>query len=172
MIIHQDSAVSAPENMTDEEASTLPIAALTAWYSLVDFGDLQSGKTVLVQGTGGVSIFALQIASALGANVIATSSRDENLVRVKEIGAKSVVNYRTDPNWHEKVLDLTDGKGVDLLLDVAGGEGLNQSVLATKVAGKIAKIGFLAGQLTTCSSCLSSSVRHNSRHCSRATKLL
>lgn len=83
MIIHEDSAVVAPDNMSDIEAATPPIAALTAWYSLVDSGQIQSGQTVLVQGTGGVSIFAVQIATALGAKVIAMSSSDQNLQAVK-----------------------------------------------------------------------------------------
>lgn len=146
MIIHEDSAVGAPDNMSDEEASTLPIAALTAWYSLVDFGEVKPGQTVLVQGTGGVSIFAIQIATALGAKVIATSSKDENLEAAKKLGAVAGVNYRTHPDWEEEVLRLTGGQGVDITLDVAGGDGINQSVLATKAGGKIAQIGFLAGQ--------------------------
>ncbi|WP_426132944.1 zinc-dependent alcohol dehydrogenase family protein [Pseudomonas sp. PWP3-1b2] len=146
MIIHEDSAVRAPDNMSDEEAATLPIAALTAWYSLVDFGQVQPGQTVLVQGTGGVSIFAVQMATALGARVIATSSSDQNLQTVIDLGAVAGINYRTTPAWEEEVLKLTEGKGVDLLLDVAGGNGINQSVAATKAAGRIAQIGFLTGQ--------------------------
>ena len=146
MIIHEDSAVIAPHNMSDEEAATLPIAALTAWYSLVDFGQIQPGQTVLVQGTGGVSIFAVQIATALGAKVIATSSSDQNLQTVKGLGAVAGINYRTTPKWADEVLKLTEGKGVDLLLDVAGGSGINQSVAATKASGRIAQIGFLTGQ--------------------------
>ncbi|NWK80367.1 NAD(P)-dependent alcohol dehydrogenase [Aquitalea sp. LB_tupeE] len=148
MIIHEDSAVRAPENMTDEEASTLPIAALTAWYSLMDVGNLKPGQSVLVQGTGGVSIFAAQIAAAYGARVIATSSNDENLDKVKALGVGDGINYRTYPDWEKKVLELTDGKGVDVTIDVAGGNGLNQSVLATKAAGVIAQVGFLTGQTT------------------------
>lgn len=148
MIIHQESAVRAPANMSDEEASTLPIAALTAWYSLVDFGDIQAGQSVLVQGTGGVSIFAIQMATALGARVIATSSRDENLEAVKQLGVAHGVNYRKTPQWEREVLRLTEDRGVDLLLDMAGGDGINQSVAATKVGGRIAQIGFLAGQTT------------------------
>jgi NADPH:quinone reductase-like Zn-dependent oxidoreductase len=148
MIIHEDSAVMAPRNMSDEQASTLPIAALTAWYSLVDYGQIKAGDTVLVQGTGGVSIFAVQLATALGARVIVTSSSDSNLEAVMELGAVAGVNYRTYPDWEQQVLDLTEGKGVDLLLDVAGGKGVNQSILATKAAGKIAQIGFLTGQTT------------------------
>ena len=148
MIIHQDSAVRAPAGMSDEEASTLPIAALTAWYALMDVGHLQPGQTVLVQGTGGVSIFAAQIAAAHGARVIATSSSDVNLDKVKALGVSDGVNYRTHPDWHREVLALTGGKGVDITIDVAGGEGLNQSVQATKAAGVIAQVGFLTGQTT------------------------
>jgi NADPH:quinone reductase and related Zn-dependent oxidoreductases len=146
MIIHQDSAVLAPASMSDEEASTLPIAALTAWYALMDIGKLQPGQTVLVQGTGGVSVFAAQIAHAYGARVIATSSSDANLTRIKSLGADEGINYRTHPAWEEKVLELTDGKGVDVTIDVAGGKGINQSVAATKVTGTIAQVGFLTGQ--------------------------
>ncbi|KKA09844.1 alcohol dehydrogenase [Pseudomonas ogarae] len=149
MIIHEDSAVGAPDNMSDEEAATLPIAALTAWYALVDYGQIETGQTVLVQGSGGVSVFAAQIATALGAKVIVTSSRDDNLEAVKKLGAVAGVNYRTTPEWAEEVLKLTDGKGVDLLLDVAGGDGINQSIAATKVGGRIAQIGFLTGQAST-----------------------
>ena len=146
MVLNAATAVKAPEAMTDKEASTLPIAALTAWYSMVDYGHLQPGQTVLAQGTGGVSVFAIQIASALGAKVIATSSRDENLEKVKALGTWQTINYRKHPDWEKKVLELTDGKGVDQLLDVVGGDGLNQSVEATRVAGQIFQIGFLQGQ--------------------------
>lgn len=149
MIIHEDSAVRAPGNMSDEEAATLPIAALTAWYSLVDFGQVEPGQTVLVQGSGGVSIFAAQIATALGAKVIVTSSRHDNLDAVKRLGAVAGVNYRATPDWAAEVLKLTDGQGVDLLLDVAGGDGVNQSIAATKAGGRIAQIGFLTGQTTS-----------------------
>ncbi|MHC5821386.1 MAG: zinc-dependent alcohol dehydrogenase family protein [Nostoc sp.] len=146
MILNAASAVKAPEAMTDEEASTLPIAALTAWYSLMDYGQLQPGQTVLVQGTGGVSVFAVQIASAFGAKVIATSSKDENLAKVKALGAWEGINYTKRPDWEKAALDLTDGKGVDQLLDVVGGDGLNQSIAATRVGGHISQIGFLQGQ--------------------------
>lgn len=148
MIIHEESAVLAPETLTDEEASTLPIAALTAWYSLVTYGNLKAGETVVVQGTGGVSIFGIQIAHALGARVIATTSSDEKGKQAKELGADEIVNYVTTPKWAQEVQRLTNGKGADQLLEVVGGEGLNDSVEATKVTGQIAVIGFLAGQTT------------------------
>lgn len=148
MIIHEESAVRAPDALTDIEASTLPIAALTAWYSLMDCGNLQPGQTVLIQGTGGVSIFAAQIAAAHGARVISTSSRDENLAKTKALGAWETVNYKTHPDWEKRVNELTGGKGVDLLLDVAGGDDLNQSVQATKAGGMIVQIGCLSGQVS------------------------
>lgn len=151
MIIHEDSAVPAPASMSDEEASTLPIAALTAWYALTDVAHLESGQTVLVQGTGGVSIFAAQIAIAHGARVIVTSSKDENLAKVKALLNSDKVegiNYRTHPDWSAKVLELTGGLGADVTIDVAGGNGINQSVAATKVQGVIAQVGFLTGQTT------------------------
>ena len=148
MTLYASSAVKAPEMMTDEEASTLPIAALTAWYAMMDYGHLKPGQTVLVQGTGGVSVFAAQIASAYGAKVIATSSTDANLERVKALGAWEGINYRKRPDWEKAVLELTDGIGVDQLLDVVGGDGLNQSVEATRVGGHISQIGFLQGQRT------------------------
>jgi len=146
MIIHENSAVSAPDSMTDEEAATLPIAALTAWYALMDVGKLQPGQTVLVQGTGGVSVFATQIAHAYGARVIATSSSDANLERIKLLGADEGINYKTHPDWQHKVLELTGGRGADITVEVAGGDGINQSVAATKVAGTVAQVGFLTGQ--------------------------
>ena len=146
MILNAATAVKAPAAMTDEEASTLPIAALTPWYSMMDYGHLQPGQTVLAQGTGGVSVFAIQIASAFGARVIATSSRDENLEKVKALGAWQTINYRRHPEWEKKVLELTDGTGVDQLLDVVGGDGINQSIEATRIGGQIFQIGFLQGQ--------------------------
>ena len=147
MIIHEESAVAAPASMSDEEATTLPVAALTPWYALVDYAGLQRGQSVLVQGTGGVSIFAIQIAKALGARVIVTSSSDEKLARVAQLGADAGINYCTHPAWEEEVLRLTADEGVDLVLDIAGGKGINQSVLAAKAGGAVAQIGFLTGQL-------------------------
>lgn len=148
MIIHEESAVLAPETLSDEEASTLPIAALTAWYSLVTYGNLQAGETVVIQGTGGVSIFGIQIAHALGARVITTTSSDDKGKKAREFGADEIINYVKTPDWANEVQRLTNGKGADQLLEVVGGDGLNDSVEATKVTGQIAVIGFLAGQST------------------------
>jgi len=148
MLLHEDRVVKSPDNLTDAEAATLPIAALTAWFSLFHHGKLGQGGSVLVQGTGGVSVFAIQIASAFGARVIATSSSDDKLAVAKELGATDLINYRTTPDWAGRVLELTDGKGVDVVIDVAGGDGVNDSVRAAKAGGVVAVIGFLAGQTT------------------------
>ena len=148
MILEAESAVLTPASLTDEEASTLPIAALTAWFSLVTYGSLKAGETVVIQGTGGVSIFGLQIAHALGARVIVTTSSDAKGEKARKLGADEIINYVTTPDWAAEVQKLTNGKGADQLLEVVGGEGLNDSVEATKVTGQIAVIGFLAGQTT------------------------
>lgn len=148
MILEAESAVLAPATITDEEASTLPIAALTAWFSLVTYGKLKAGETVVIQGTGGVSIFGLQIAHALGARVIVTTSSDAKGQKAKELGADEIINYVTTPDWAKEVQRLTNGIGADQLLEVVGGKGLNDSIEATKVTGQISVIGFLAGQTT------------------------
>jgi NADPH:quinone reductase-like Zn-dependent oxidoreductase len=145
MVLNEVSAVAAPETLTDEEASTLPIAALTAWYSMMNLGGLRPGQTVLVQGSGGVSIFAIQFAAALGVRVIATSSSEEKLKRVRALGADLLIDYTTDPDWDRTVLGLTGGYGVDQVLDVVGGDGLNKSVRAVKSGGHVIVIGFLDG---------------------------
>jgi len=147
-ILGEDNVVPTPSNMSDAEASTLPIAALTPWFALQEYRDLKAGDAVLVQGTGGVSIFAIQLASALGARVIVTSSSDEKLARARELGATDTINYRTTPDWAGAVLELTDGQGVDVVLDVVGGDGLRDSVRAAKGNGLVAVIGFLEGQTT------------------------
>jgi NADPH:quinone reductase-like Zn-dependent oxidoreductase len=145
MILKENTTVKTPANMTDEEASTLPIAALTVWFSLVEYGKIKAGDTVLVQGTGGVSVYAIQIASALGAKVIATSSSNEKLERVKALGAKEVINYVETPDWEKEVLKLTNGEGVQHILEVVGGVGFNRSIEALALQGNIYVIGFLNG---------------------------
>lgn len=147
MLLDEAAAVMTPSNMTDEEASTLPIAALTVWFSLVEYGNIKAGDTVLVQGTGGVSIYAIQIASALGARVIATTSSDEKGERVKALGAHEIINYVKTPNWEEEVLRLTDGKGVQHLLEVVGGDSINHSINAIAPQGYIYIVGFLKSMM-------------------------
>ena len=139
----EDAIVSAPEHLSFEEAATLPCAGLTAWHALSVSGDLKSGETVLTLGTGGVSVFAVQFAKAMGARVIATSSSDDKLARIRELGADETVNYKTTPDWDKAVLDLTDGRGVDHVVEVGGTGTLTKSVKAVRNGGHIALIGAL-----------------------------
>ncbi|MDF2643155.1 MAG: oxidoreductase zinc-binding protein [Pseudomonas sp.] len=139
------SFTHAPVGYSYAEAATLTTAGLTAWRALMADGPLKPGDTVLVQGTGGVSIFALQFAKAAGATVIATSSSDEKLERLKALGADHLINYRKDENWGETARNLTDGRGVDHIIEVGGAQTLQQSMQAARVAGHIAVIGILSG---------------------------
>lgn len=134
-----------PEHMSYEEAATLPCAALTAWNALVDNGHLHAGQTVLLQGTGGVSIFALQIAKMMGATTIQTSSSDEKLTRAKKLGADHLINYKTTPEWQEEVLNITEGQGADIIVEVGGYGTLERSLQAVKVGGLVATIGLVSG---------------------------
>ena len=135
----------APRGWSHAEAATLTTAGLTAWRALFVDGTLKPGNVVLVQGTGGVSIFALQMAKLAGARVIATSSSDAKLERLRELGADEVINYRQDPEWGMTARRLTDGRGVDHVLDVGGPDTLAQSMLAARVGGHVALIGVLSG---------------------------
>lgn len=137
----------APHDYSHAEAATLTTAGLTAWRALFVDGSLKPGDAVLVLGTGGVSIFALQFAKAAGATVIAMSSSDEKLDRLWELGADQVLNYRTDQNWGESVRRLTGGTGVDHVIEVGGPATLDQSITAARIGGHIAIIGSL-GQAT------------------------
>jgi len=137
--------VRVPDHLTDEEAATLPCAALTAWHALMEGGGLVAGQTVLVQGTGGVSLFALQFARMAGARVIATSSSDAKLARVRELGASDGINYQTTPDWDVAARNLTEGLGVDRVVEVGGAGTLPRSIKATKIGGQIALIGVLTG---------------------------
>ncbi|RMO10039.1 Oxidoreductase zinc-binding protein [Pseudomonas cichorii] len=139
------SFTHAPIGYTHAEASTLTTAGLTAWRALMVDGGLKAGDTVLVQGTGGVSIFALQFAKMAGATVIATSSSDEKLERLRELGADHLINYRKDSNWGETARALTGGRGVDHIIEVGGPSTLEQSMNAARVGGHISVIGILTG---------------------------
>ena len=135
----------APSGFSHAEAATLTCAGLTAWRALfVDYA-VKPGDTVLVQGTGGVSIFALQFAKAAGATVIATSSSNEKLERVRELGADHLINYKEVEAWGPKALEITGGRGVDCVVEIGGAGTLDQSMLATRVGGHVALIGVLAG---------------------------
>ncbi|KAJ7353004.1 hypothetical protein DFH08DRAFT_934117 [Mycena albidolilacea] len=138
--------VSIPDHLSYEEASTLPCAAVTAYNALLSgFEPLKAGDTVLIQGTGGTSIFALQFAVASGATVIATSSSDEKLRIATKLGARHVINYRTTPDWAAEVLKLTNGVGVDRVIEVVGNASLAQSLAAVRKGGNIELIGILGG---------------------------
>ena len=135
----------APRGYSHAEAATLTTAGLTAWRALVVEGAIKAGDDVLVLGTGGVSMFALQYAKAMGARVVATSSSDEKLERARALGADFVVNYRKQPDWAKAVLDATGGRGVDHVVEVGGPATLGQSIQAARVGGHIALIGVLTG---------------------------
>ncbi len=139
------SFTKAPKGYSHAEAATLTCAGLTAWRALVVDGQIKAGSTVLVQGTGGVSIFALQFAKAMGATVIATSSSNDKLKRLKALGADHLINYKEAPEWGAAVLGLTGGVGVDHVVEIGGAGTLDQSMIATRVGGHIALIGVLAG---------------------------
>jgi NADPH:quinone reductase-like Zn-dependent oxidoreductase len=137
--------VRTPDHLTDIEAASLPCAGLTAWSAVVKLGDIRPGQTVLTQGTGGVSIFALQFARMNGARVIATSSSDAKIERLKQLGADITINYKTTPEWGKLARQQT-GHGVDLVVEVGGVGTLNESIRATRIGGTIAFIGVLAGR--------------------------
>ena len=145
LVLTENALVAAPAYLTDEEAASLPCAALTAWYALVEKGGLKANQTVLIQGTGGVSLFGLQIAHALGATTIVTSSSDEKLARVKTLGASHTINYTRTPAWEKEALAITNKQGVDHILEVVGGNAVNQSIEALKPEGQISIIGILDG---------------------------
>ena len=136
----------APEGYSHAEAATLTTAGLTAWRVLVVNGGLRAGDTVLTLGTGGVSIFAVQFARMMGARVIATSSSDEKLERLRDLGASHTINYRTTPNWGQRVLELTGGEGVDHVIEVGGPGTLPESIDAVRIGGHISLIGVLTGR--------------------------
>ncbi|MFM9903524.1 MAG: zinc-dependent alcohol dehydrogenase family protein [Pyrinomonadaceae bacterium] len=138
-----NAVVRAPDHLSYEEAATLPCAAVTAWNALVVSGRIKSGDTVLTLGTGGVSVFAIQFAKLFGATAIATSSSDEKLQKAKHLGADHLINYRDHEDWDRSVLELTDGRGVDHVVEVGGTGTLTKSVKAVCVGGHIALIGAL-----------------------------
>jgi NADPH:quinone reductase-like Zn-dependent oxidoreductase len=143
-LFNEQALVRAPEHLSSEEASTLPCAALTAWHALKFSGNVQPGETVLTLGTGGVSIFAVQFAKLLGARVIVTSSSNEKLTKVLQLGANETINYREQEDWDNAVLEITGGQGVDHVIEVGGTGTLQRSVKAVRVGGHIALIGALA----------------------------
>lgn len=142
--VSQEAVVAVPPSLSYEEAATLPCAGLTAWEALTAGGAIRSGDTVLVQGTGGVSIFALQLAKAVGARVVATTSSSAKAERLRALGADEIVNYREEPNWGERVRALSGGRGVDRVVEVGGPGTLAQSLKAVAMGGEVVSIGFLS----------------------------
>jgi NADPH:quinone reductase-like Zn-dependent oxidoreductase len=135
--------VRAPRTLSAAEASTLPVAALTAWMALVELGNLHAGQTVVVQGTGGVSLFAVQLAAAHGARVIVTSGSDEKIAQAIALGARHGINRNTTPEWQHAVLELTGGRGADHILEMTGGNNVERSLQAAVQGGRISVIGLL-----------------------------
>ncbi len=158
-VLEQDGLVPVPEHLSYEEAATLPCAALTAWHILVEMGRMKAGDTVLILGTGGVSIFALQFTRLQGARAIVTSSSDEKLARATEQGAWRTINYRSNPDWGQAVLELTGGRGVDIVAEVGGAGTLQKSIEAIRVGGRIGLVGVLTGGEINPSRVMSKSIR-------------
>jgi NADPH:quinone reductase-like Zn-dependent oxidoreductase len=148
VLLDEAGVVPTPEYLSDVEAATLPCAAVTAWSAIVQTGQLGAGDTALLQGTGGVSLFALQIARLFGVRVIITSGSDEKLARAQALGAEVGLNYKTDPHWGDSAKKLTGGVGVDLVLEVGGAATIHQSLRAVRMDGRIALVGNLGGNAT------------------------
>ncbi len=148
-VLPEEGVVHIPEHLSLEEAAALPLVGVTAWNALTGGRPLQAGDTVLTLGSGGVSLGALQFAKLFGARVIATTSSEEKAKRLKALGADDVINYRTTPDWHLAVRDLTDGRGVDLVVEIGGPGTIEQSIKSTRFSGEIALIGSLARDAST-----------------------
>jgi NADPH:quinone reductase-like Zn-dependent oxidoreductase len=145
VVLPEHGVIPTPTSLTDEEAATLPCAALTAWHALTLPRPVKAGETVLLLGTGGVSVFAQQFCSIMGARTIVTSSSDDKLKKMKALGASEIINYQTNPEWDAIVLELTGGSGVDRVVEVGGPGTFDRSVNAVRVGGIIGLIGVLTG---------------------------
>jgi NADPH:quinone reductase-like Zn-dependent oxidoreductase len=144
-LLEEDGVVKIPAHLSLDEGATLPCAAVTVWHAMIEHARLKAGDTVLLQGTGGVSIFGLQFARAMGIAAIITSSSDEKLARAKALGAAHGINYKTNPDWEKAALAFTGGRGVDHVVEVGGAATLTRSFGAIRVGGKITLIGGLSG---------------------------
>jgi NADPH:quinone reductase-like Zn-dependent oxidoreductase len=145
VVLPESGLVRIPDHLTYEEAATLPCAGVTAWNAVFTWAHTKPGDTVLIQGTGGVSIFALQFAKLAGARVLGTSSSDEKLERAKKLGLDAGFNYKNNPDWDKWAVEQTDGKGVDLVVEVGGSGTLGRSLKAVAMGGTVAQIGVLTG---------------------------
>ena len=144
-VLPASGLLKIPDSLTFGEAATMPIAAVTAWQALIEIGRLKPGETVLVQGTGGVSIFALQIAKLAGAKVIVTSSSDEKLERARRLGADFTINYRKQPEWAAEARRLTGNRGVQHIIEIGGASTFRQSLQALSLGGHVYAVGYLGG---------------------------
>jgi NADPH:quinone reductase-like Zn-dependent oxidoreductase len=145
VVLEEEGVVKIPGHLSIEEGATLPCAAVTAWEAMINHAKLVAGQTVLLQGTGGVSIFALQLAHAMGITAIITSSSDEKLERARALGAACGINYKTTPEWDKAAIAFNSGRGVDQVLEVGGADTLTLSFGAIRVGGKVSIIGGLSG---------------------------
>lgn len=145
VVLEEDGVVAVPGHLSFEEGATLPCAGVTVWHAMVEHARLMAGSTVLLQGTGGVSIFGLQLAKAMGVRVIITSSSDDKLARARKLGADHGINYKTTPEWDKAVMDITGGRGVDCVVEVGGAATIARSFGSIRVGGRIGLIGGLSG---------------------------
>ncbi|MFZ4929897.1 zinc-dependent alcohol dehydrogenase family protein [Chryseobacterium sp. Mn2064] len=144
-VFNESEVIKVPDFLSDEEAATLPCAGLTAWHGVIEKGDLKPGSIVLIQGTGGVSLFSAQFALMAGAEVILLSSSDEKLALGKKMGVKHLINYRQVPAWEKNIMEITAGRGVDHIVEVVGGSNINRSMNVIALDGTIAVIGLIGG---------------------------
>ena len=151
VLFSEDGLVAIPASLSDEEAATLPCAAVTAWHALFEHTPGAPGQTVLIQGTGGVSIFALQFAKVAGFRTIVTSSSEEKLERARQMGASELINYKKIPDWEQEARRLTNGEGVDHVIEVGGSDTMPRSLKAVRMQGVISMIGVLSGAEPTVS---------------------
>ena len=145
MCLNEQGVSRVPDHLSDEEAACLPCAGLTAWSAVITQGQVGPGDTVLVQGTGGVALFALQFAKMAGARVILTSSRDDKLARGRQLGADEIINYRTTPDWDRVAKELTGGEGCEHVVELGGAGTLERSIRAARAGGAVSLIGVLSG---------------------------
>jgi NADPH:quinone reductase-like Zn-dependent oxidoreductase len=145
MLLDENAAVQLPDYLTYNEAAALPCASVSAWTALTFGSPLTPGQTVLTQGTGGVSLFAVQLAKAFGARVIATTSSEEKAGLLRSLGADHVINYMATPRWDEEALALTGGQGVDKIVEIGGEATIEQSAACARIGGEIGLVGFVTG---------------------------
>ncbi|MBB6498799.1 zinc-dependent alcohol dehydrogenase family protein [Pedobacter cryoconitis] len=144
-VFHESELIRVPAFLSHEEAATLPCAALTAWHALIEKGGIRAGSTVLIQGTGGVSLFAIQFAQMAGAEVILLSGSEEKLALAKQLGVSHLINYKQIPDWEKDVMQITNGIGVDHVVEVVGGSHINKSMDVIALDGTISVIGLIGG---------------------------